>query len=96
MTEDKKLNEEEEVKDEDEVEVEDDEDQDQEGRQEEDEDDEEGEEDGQQDYDPKVAIRDQGEFIVEDIVDVIMDHTLPKTQWSFQVRWAGYEDSFDE
>ena len=53
-------------------------------------------------YDPEeidpenVAIRDQGEFIVEDIVDAIMDKTLPKTQWSFQVRWAGYDESFDE
>jgi hypothetical protein len=53
-------------------------------------------------YDPEVidpenvAIRDQGEFIVEDIVDAIMDRTLPKTQWSFQVRWAGYDESFDE
>ena len=53
-------------------------------------------------YDPEeidpenVAIRDQGEFIVEDIVDAIMDQSLPKTQWSFQVRWAGYDESFDE
>ena len=43
-----------------------------------------------------VAIRDQGEFIVEDIVDALMDHLLPKTQWSFKVRWAGYDESFDE
>ncbi len=26
-----------------------------------------------------VAIRDQGEFIVEDIVDALMDRLLPKT-----------------
>jgi len=43
-----------------------------------------------------VAIRDQGEFIVEDIVDALMDRLLPKTQWSFKVRWAGYDESFDE
>jgi hypothetical protein len=53
-------------------------------------------------YDPEVidpenvAIRDQGEFIVEDIVDALMDRLLPKTQWSFKVRWAGYDESFDE
>jgi transposase InsO family protein len=53
-------------------------------------------------YDPEVidpenvAIRDQGEFIVEEIVDALMDQTLPKTQWSFRVRWQGYDDSCDE
>jgi hypothetical protein len=53
-------------------------------------------------YDPErvdpenVAIRDQGEFIVEDIVDAVMDLTLSKTQWSFKVRWAGYDESFDQ
>jgi hypothetical protein len=53
-------------------------------------------------YDPErvdpenVAIRDQGEFIVEEIVDAITDPTLPKTQWSFRVRWQGYGESFDE
>ena len=43
-----------------------------------------------------VAIRDQGEFIVQDIVDALIDPLLPKTQWSFKVRWAGYDESFDE
>jgi hypothetical protein len=43
-----------------------------------------------------VAIRDQGEFIVQAIVDALMDPLLPKTQWSFKVRWAGYDESFDE
>ena len=53
-------------------------------------------------YDPEVidpenvAIRDQGGFFVEDIVDALMDRLLPKTQWSFKVRWAGYDESFDE
>jgi len=53
-------------------------------------------------YDPtmvdpeNVAIRDQGEFIVEDIVDALIDPLLPKTQWSFKVRWAGYDELFDE
>jgi len=43
-----------------------------------------------------VAIRDQGEFIVEEIVDAITDSMLPKTQWSFRVRWQGYDERFDE
>jgi hypothetical protein len=43
-----------------------------------------------------VAIRDQGEFIVEDIVDALIDPLLPKTQWSFRVRWQGYDESCDE
>ena len=43
-----------------------------------------------------VAIRGQGEFIVEDIVDALMDQSLPKTQWSFRVRWQGYDESCDE
>ena len=43
-----------------------------------------------------VSIRDQGEFIVEDIVDALIDPQLPKTQWSFKVRWAGYDELFDE
>jgi hypothetical protein len=53
-------------------------------------------------YDPEVidpenvAIRNQGEFIVEDIVDALMDRLLPKTQWSFKVRWTGYDEAFDE
>ena len=53
-------------------------------------------------YDPSmvdpenVAIRDQGEFLVQEIVDALIDHNLPKTEWSFKVRWAGYDDSFDE
>jgi hypothetical protein len=53
-------------------------------------------------YDPEVidpenvAIRDQGEFIVEDIVDALMDRLLPKTQSSCKVRRAGYDESFDE
>jgi hypothetical protein len=53
-------------------------------------------------YDPSmvdpenVAIRDQGEFIVQEIVDALIDHNLPKTEWSFKVRWAGYDESFDE
>ncbi len=44
-------------------------------------------------YDPErvdpenVAIRDQGEFIVEEIVDAVMDLSLSKTQWSFKVHW---------
>jgi hypothetical protein len=52
-------------------------------------------------YDPKwvdpetVAIRDQGEFVVESIVDSLMDD-MPKTQWQFKVRWAGYDESYDE
>ena len=33
---------------------------------------------------------------MEDIVDALMDRLLPKTQWSFKVRWAGYDESFDE
>jgi hypothetical protein len=53
-------------------------------------------------YDPEkvdpenVAIRDQGEFIVTEIVDAITDPTLPKNRWSFRVRWQGYNESFDE
>jgi hypothetical protein len=53
-------------------------------------------------YDPEkvdpenVAIRDQGEFIVAEIVDAIIDPTLPKRRWSFRVRWQGYNESFDE
>ena len=53
-------------------------------------------------YDPEiidpenVAIRDHGEFIVEEIVDALMDQALPKTQWSFRVRWQGYDESCDE
>ena len=52
-------------------------------------------------YDPKwvdpetVAIRDQGEFVVESIVDSLIDEK-PKTQWQFKVRWAGYDESYDE
>ena len=53
-------------------------------------------------YDPTtvdpdiVAIRDQGEFIVQEIVDALIDQNLPKTEWSFKVRWSGYDESFDE
>ena len=52
-------------------------------------------------YDPKwvdpeaVAIRDQGEFVVESIVDSLINDT-PKTQWQFIVRWTGYDESYDE
>jgi len=52
-------------------------------------------------YDPKwvdpetVAIRDQGEFVVESIVDSLIDD-MPKTKWQFKVRWAGYDESYDE
>jgi hypothetical protein len=52
-------------------------------------------------YDPKwvdpetVAIRDQGEFVVVSIVDSLMDD-MPKAQWQFKVRWAGYDESYDE
>ena len=41
-----------------------------------------------------VAIRDRGEFVVQDIVDALIDPLLP--QWSFKVRSAGYDESFDE
>jgi hypothetical protein len=53
-------------------------------------------------YDPEVidpenvAIRDQGEFIVEDIVDALIDQSVPKTQWSFRIRWQGCDESCDE
>ena len=53
-------------------------------------------------YDPErvdpenVAIRDQGEIIVTKIVDAITDPALPNIQWSFRVRWQGYNESFDE
>jgi hypothetical protein len=53
-------------------------------------------------YDPtmvdpeNVAIRDQGEFVVQEIVDALIDQNLPKTEWSFKVRWSGYDESFDE
>ena len=43
-----------------------------------------------------VAIRDQGEFMVEEIVDALIDHNLPKTEWSFRVRWLGYDETYDE
>ena len=33
---------------------------------------------------------------MEDIVDALMDRLLPKTQWSFKVRWTGYDEAFDE
>jgi hypothetical protein len=52
-------------------------------------------------YDPKwvdpetVAIRDQGEFVVESIVDALIND-MPKTHWQFKVRWAGYDESYDE
>jgi hypothetical protein len=52
-------------------------------------------------YDPKwvdpetVAIRDQGEFVVESIVDSLIND-MPKTKWQFKVRWAGYDESYDE
>ena len=39
------------------------------------------------------AIRDQEEFVVESIVDSLIDD-LPKRQ--FKVRWAGYDESYDE
>ncbi len=41
-------------------------------------------------YDPttvdpeNVAIKDQGEFIVERIIDSIIDKNLPRTTWSFR------------
>ena len=53
-------------------------------------------------YDPSmvdpenVAIRDQGEFFVQEVVDALIDQNLPKTEWSFKVRWAGYDESFNE
>ena len=43
-----------------------------------------------------MAIRDQGEFIVDKIVDSIIDRGLSKTTWSFRVRWLGYDDIYDE
>jgi hypothetical protein len=43
-----------------------------------------------------VAIRDQGEFIVESIIDSIIDKNLPRTTWSFRVRWLGFDDTYDE
>ncbi len=43
-----------------------------------------------------MLIRDQGEFIVQEIVDALIDRNLPKTEWSFKVRWTGYDESFDE
>ncbi len=52
-------------------------------------------------YDPKwvdpeaVAIRDQGEFFVESIVDALIND-MPKTHWQFKVRWAGYDEFYDE
>ena len=33
---------------------------------------------------------------MEDIVDALMDKSVPKTQWSFRVRWQGYDESCDE
>ena len=42
-----------------------------------------------------VAIRDQGEFVVESIVDALIND-MPKTNWQFKVRWAGYDESYDE
>ena len=42
-----------------------------------------------------VAIRDQGEFVVESIVDSSIDD-MPKTKWQFKVRWTGYDESYDE
>ena len=39
-----------------------------------------------------VAIRDQGEFIVNKIVDSIIDRGLSKTTRSFRVRWLGYDE----
>jgi hypothetical protein len=29
-------------------------------------------------------------------VDALTDKNLPKTEWSFKVRWSGYDESFDE
>jgi len=43
-----------------------------------------------------IAIRDQGEFIVEKIVDALTDPHVSKTQWSFKVRWAGYDETLDD
>ena len=43
-----------------------------------------------------IAIRDQGEFIVEKIVDALTDPHVSKTQWSFKVRWAGYDKTPDD
>ena len=42
-----------------------------------------------------VSIRDQGEFVVESIVDSLIND-MPKTQWQFIVRWTGYDESYDE
>ena len=53
-------------------------------------------------YDPErvdpenVTIRDLGKFIVEDIVDAVTNMQLPKTQWSFKVRWVGYDETFNQ
>ncbi len=41
------------------------------------------------------TVRDQGEFVVESIVDSSIDD-MPKTNWQFKVRWAGYDESYDE
>ena len=36
------------------------------------------------------------EFIVQEIVDALIDQNLPKTEWSFKVRWSGYDETFDK
>jgi len=43
----------------------------------------------------RVAYLDRGEFKVEKIIDSSMDLEIPKDQWSFLVRWAGYEADDD-
>jgi hypothetical protein len=42
-----------------------------------------------------VALRDRGEFNIESIVDAMVDTNMPKRQWSFKIRWEGYDSSFD-
>jgi hypothetical protein len=52
-------------------------------------------------YDPEkvdpenIALRDKGVFEIEAVVDAITDINLKKDQWSFKVRWEGYNSTFD-
>ena len=42
-----------------------------------------------------IALRDSEEFVVESIIDDTNDTEIPKTQWQFQIRWKGYDESKD-
>jgi len=52
-------------------------------------------------YDPEkvdpenIALRDKGVFEIEAVVDAITDISLKKDQWSFKVKWDGYDSTFD-